>query len=112
MHLTVCYLGKVGAKTTIFTASDAAGNTATFNLTTVVLDTLAPTIAYQSNDEMASSSSTLVEERVEASLTAGYTLGQFTVTEQPSMQQISLATKPSHAVNRGMGLLSTCLLLA
>ena len=112
MHLTLCSIAKVGATTTIFTARDAAGNTARFNLTTVVLDTLAPTIAYQSNYETASNSPTLVVEWVEASLTAGYTLGQFTVTEQPSMQQISLATKPSHAVNRGMGLLSTCLLLA
>ena len=104
MHLTVCYLGKVGVTTTIFTARDAAGNRASFNLTTVVLDTLAPTIAYQSNYETASSSPTLVVERVEASLTAGYSLGQFTVTEQPSKQMINLSTKPSHAVKRGKAL--------
>ena len=107
MHLTVCCLAKVGVTTTIFTARDAAGNAASFNLTTVVLDTLAPTIAYQSNYETASSSPTLVVERVEASLTAGYTLGQFTVTEQPSKQIISLSAEPSHAVNRGKAI---CLL--
>ena len=112
MHLTLCSIAKVGATTTIFTARDAAGNTARFNLTTVVLDTLAPTIAYQSNYEMASSSPTLVVERVEASLTEGYSLGQFAVTEQPSKQKISLTTEPSHTVNRRKGLLLACLLLA
>ena len=84
VHLTLSCLGKVGVTTTIFTARDAAGNAASFNLTTVVLDTLAPTIAYQSNYETAISSPSMVVETVDASLTAAYQQGVFTVTDPPT----------------------------
>ena len=73
----------IGRVSTIFTAMDAVGNTASFTLVTVVVDVLPPIIAYTSRYRTLSATSDAVTETVNAS-SGGYALGTFVVREQPS----------------------------
>jgi len=81
--LTLCLIDVVGNVSTTFTATDDAGNTASFTLVTVVVDVLPPTIAYTSRYRTLSATSNAVTETVNAS-SGAYALGTFMVREQPS----------------------------
>jgi hypothetical protein len=65
---------------------DESSNEGSYNLTTVVLDDLAPTITYTSDYTTVSQETGMAVERVEASLNESYTLGSFFLIEQPSGQ--------------------------
>jgi hypothetical protein len=96
---------RVEAVTTIFNATDKFNNTATLNLTTIVVDVLPPTISYATDYATLINTSTLLVEVVNASLNQHYTVGNFTVLEQPSQKEISLTTVPNHSVDLSMSLL-------
>lgn len=76
------------------------GNTATFNLTTIVIDHLAPIITYTSNYNTSSPTSTnAVVELVEASLTDAYHLGELAAADLPGGDVVNV-NSTEHNVNR------------
>jgi hypothetical protein len=107
---------QVGSVTTLFTAVDATTNTAFYNLTTVVMDKLAPIITYTSNYKLVSKVSSFrkgvqeVVEVVEASLTEMYTPGQLSAVDLPLqiMLNTSKARKDGFLAAAELGMSTPC----
>jgi hypothetical protein len=98
-------VARLGVTTTIYKATDEADNTEVFNLTTVVVDELAPRMTYKSKYNMSWTTQSKLNrmiELVEASLQEDYMFGQLSAIDPPfeTVSNISLASmKP---VNRSM----------
>ena len=91
------HAGIVGPQTTILTVLDGSSNEGIYNLTTVVVDDLAPVLTYTSSYVTVSQGLGLALEHVEASATEGYVAGSFAVVDQPSGQSMNASVVAGEA---------------